>query len=164
MSIKTRKQDIKEQIELVTGFVQSRGESKAVSMQSLTDHTVNYNSRFTVAGKGLFEDITFDIVECECSKVVPLGYEKCKGSERTICRHIAAGFIWSNRQKGRDAELFDKFSDAFRYSNFGGQLVKLVSNGSTGWAVIKGKIEIPSPNRLQRNIGLLRGERETGIE
>ena len=131
MSIKTRLQAIKEQVKLVNGYCQSREKyRKIVGMRSISDHTTNYHAELKCTGKDNFQDVEFVTVECQCDKVVSLGYETREGSKHTVCRHSAAAFVWSNEQKGKKVSLFDNFSDAFRYSNFGGQLVKLVSNGN----------------------------------
>ena len=162
MSIKTRLQDIHNQVKLVNGYCQSREKyRKVVGMRSLSDQATNYHAELKCTGKDSFSDIEFVTVECQCHKVTSLGYETCNGSERTVCRHSAAAFVWSNEQKGKKVNLFDNFSDAFRYSNFGGQLVKLVSNGNEAWAVVSKK---STERTFQERVNLMRGSVEEGIE
>lgn len=179
MSLKSRSNQITQQIGLINGYCVNNKYQKVIGMRSLSNQAVNYHSELKLVGKNHLADIEFVTVECHCHKITGVGAgDVCKGSEHTVCRHCASAFVWSNQQKGKRVNLFDNFSDAFRYSNFGGQLVKLVSGNGEGWAVVSQRygeyqgiplewtldqIGNEMQSRLEKNTNLLHGEVEEGI-
>lgn len=163
MSIKSRLPKIKGISQQATELVSNRFRS-AWSVIS-TSSKSHYQIRLKWDKKGRIEDIEHFTITCQCQKVTGPGMVDCKGnSNGTVCYHSLGSFIKMTKKNGSEARLFDNFSDAFRYSNFGGKLVKVVSQQGEGvcWAVVS-KIEKPKDS-FQNRVNMMRGEVEKGID
>ena len=110
-------------------------------------------------------DIKHLAVSCECNKITALGLKDCQGNSKTICYHCLASLIAGAREAGKDLTLFDTFTDAFRYSNFGGELIQIISkqSGTEAWAVLKEK-RVNGKQEFKDRVELLRGLVEEGID
>jgi hypothetical protein len=131
--------------------------------RSLSDAAINYQQKVEWLRTEKLEDIKYAVVECTCNKVAGVGMEQpdCKGNcNGTICYHSLAALVKKAGDKGQTLSLFDNFSDAARYANFGGQLIKIVSSQGSGqcWAVSKKK------ETMQDRVEWMRGPVEEGID
>lgn len=159
MSLKTRSNDIKKQIDLVNGYCVDDRYRKVIGMRSSTNNRVNYHSELTTDNFIRYiHGRKYKVVKVSCKRVESPDMKVCEGSRQTICKHCAAAFLWSNRRKNRLAELFDTLAEV---NGKGGTLVKLVSGDKVGWAVIT---DNRTPTyKFRDRVNLLRGEKEKGI-
>jgi hypothetical protein len=77
---------------------------------------------------------------CECHRITGVGQEPCQGnSNGTLCYHVLAALIRGAENGSKRLVLFDNFTDAFRYANFGGKLMEIKSLQGQGraWGVVR---------------------------
>lgn len=181
MSIKTRLPQIKQQVTKVSLLLKKNSYISHWGMRSITDETVNYQTKVEWFGIGIIEDFDYIKVQILCEKVIGKGMYDCQGNTRTICRHSLASLIKASELKNKSLILFDHFSDATRFANFGGQLIQIFSVQSNKycWGVIqsqqqKQQVEIKQvaqddphlAKRLERmndRVDMMRGQVEGGI-
>lgn len=163
MTIKSRLPKILEASETVILTLRSNSRIKHYGQHSLSDDATSYQQRIEYTGKDRIEDIEFCVYSCECHQVASVGMSQpdCKGNiNGTVCYHSLACLMRAASDNKQTLSLFDHFSDASRYANFGGKLLKVVSVQGKGycWAVTKEK------ESLKERVELLRGPVEEGID
>jgi hypothetical protein len=141
VSIKSRVQKAKLAAKQVVLTHRRNAHVSHYSQRSLSDPAINYQQQVSWRYTDSIEDIKYTVVEVECHQVAGVGMPQpdCKGNNGTLCYHSLATLIKRANDQGQTLSLFDNFSDAARYANFGGKLVKIVSSQGEGycWAVSK---------------------------
>jgi hypothetical protein len=168
MSIKTRLPKIKQTAQEVRLCLRKSKHLSVWAVRSSSDPTISYQMRIEWISKRQIEDICFPVVQLSCNTTT---MEPCKGMNHWLCKHSLAALS----TQYENIRLFDNFSDAYRYSNFGGKLIKITSQHSTtyGWGVITKQtnyLETYDPHlakrmrRFNERVDMFRGEKEKGID
>jgi hypothetical protein len=192
MSVKDRLPKIREGSKNVVLLLNKSEKVSRWGLRSLSDPAVNYQIKLEWNGTGKIEDINFAQVSCECHKVADVGGHQppCEGNsdspyrDSVVCYHSLASLIKKAENKGQSLSLFDRFSDATNYLNFGGKLIKITSAQGKGycWGVVsqRKKSDFPGDGGLDKisftpsleyqrklriaRVEMMRGEKEEGIE
>ena len=161
MSVRSRLDKIRQASKNAVLTLQYSFRKSFWNVRSLRDAVVNYRIVIEWQGGSEYEDVDFRIIKCTCQLIEGKGLEPCQGNNGTVCYHSLAVLTKAADEKGKKLVLFDSFSDAHHYSNFGGTLVK-IRNDHQGhcWAVVEEKRE----SRLAKNVGEMRGLIEEGID
>lgn len=163
MSIKARLPKAKAASKNVALTLHKSSKVAHYGQRSLANPSVNYQQKLEWIGIETIEDITFPVIRVSCHQVAGVGMPQpdCRGnSNSTICYHCLATLIKRASDNDYTLSLFDHFSDAARYANFGGKLIKIVSTQGDGycWGVSKKR------DSLRERVNLMRGEIERGID
>lgn len=134
MSIKSRMDKIRESAEQTQLCLNAK--TRAVySVRSSTDENYNYKMHLVGRKESRFEDVSFNRVQVACTRN---DGERCPG-EKWLCKHVLGAILKKAQDNNKTLTFFDYFSDALKYQNFGGQLIKIYTHSSkkVGWAVVK---------------------------
>ena len=147
MCVKSRKEKIIKQSEWVQ-FVCKFNQTTTYGLNSLSDKGIIYNINLTWTKEKISElDLSYLVANVTCHQVTAkyiYGPNKnscmmpCLGNSHTVCYHSLAVLYKLAKDKNKTISFFDKFKEAFNYSNLGGQLIK-IKNDHNGivWGVIK---------------------------
>ena len=145
MSIKSRIQKVRAASQNVVLTLCKSPRVAYYGQRSVSNLAVNYQQRIEwLKQLERFEDISYAVVSCTCHQATGVGMLQpaCRGNEDgTICYHSLAALTKRAEDAGQVLSLFDNFSDAARYANFGGKLIKVISSQGSGycWGVSMSK-------------------------